>query len=53
MGGRTEMSFPNDGDTQRWAGITKPYTQSDVDRLRGVGRLEGWKVGAMEQWGVE
>ena len=34
------MSSPNGGDTQRWAGVTRPYSQKDVERLRGSIRIE-------------
>jgi isocitrate lyase len=34
------MSFPNSSDTRRWDGISRPYTQKDVDRLRGSVRVE-------------
>jgi isocitrate lyase len=35
------MSFPNGSDdTPRWNGITRPYSQKDVDRLRGSVRIE-------------
>lgn len=34
------MSSPNGGDTKRWAGVTRPYSQKDVERLRGSIRIE-------------
>jgi isocitrate lyase len=34
------MSFPNSSDTRRWDGISRPYTQKNVDRLRGSVRVE-------------
>ncbi|HQR18758.1 MAG TPA: isocitrate lyase [Gemmatimonadales bacterium] len=36
----------------RWAGITRPYTQADVDRLRGTVRIEHTlaRLGAERLW---
>jgi len=34
------MSFPNSSATQRWEGITRPYSEKDVDRVRGSVRVE-------------
>jgi isocitrate lyase len=34
------MSSAASGDTQRWDGIIKPYSQKDVERLRGSVRIE-------------
>ena len=34
------MFSANIGDTQRWDGIIKPYSQKDVERLRGSVRIE-------------
>ena len=34
------MSFPYSGDPRRWDGITRPYSQKDVERLRGSVRIE-------------
>ena len=37
---RIKMFSANIGDTQRWDGIIKPYSQKDVERLRGSVRIE-------------
>jgi isocitrate lyase len=34
------MSSVNGGDAQRWDGIIRPYSQKDVERLRGSVRIE-------------
>jgi isocitrate lyase len=48
------MSSANSGDTQRWDGITRPFTQEDVERLRGSVRIEYTlaKEGAKRLWAL-
>jgi isocitrate lyase len=48
------MSSANSGDTQRWDGITRPFAQEDVERLRGSVRIEYTlaKEGAERLWGL-
>jgi isocitrate lyase len=48
------MSSANSGDTQRWAGITRPFAQEDVERLRGSVRIEYTlaKEGAERLWAL-
>ncbi len=48
------MSSANGGDTQRWDGITRPYSQEDVERLRGSVRIEYTlaKEGAERLWAL-
>jgi isocitrate lyase len=42
MWGRKKMSeqITNAGTTSRWEGISRPYTEADVQRLRGTMRVE-------------
>jgi isocitrate lyase len=48
------MSSANSGDTQRWDGITRPFAQGDVERLRGSVRIEYTlaKEGAERLWAL-
>ena len=48
------MSSANSGNTQRWDGITRPFTQEDVERLRGSVRIEYTlaKEGAKRLWAL-
>jgi isocitrate lyase len=48
------MSSANSGDTQRWDGITRPFAQEDVERLRGSVRIEYTlaKEGAKRLWAL-
>jgi isocitrate/methylisocitrate lyase len=48
------MSSADSGDTQRWDGITRPYAQEDVERLRGSVRIEYTlaKEGAERLWAL-
>jgi isocitrate lyase len=48
------MSAANSGDTQRWDGITRPFAQEDVERLRGSVRIEYTlaKEGAERLWAL-
>jgi isocitrate/methylisocitrate lyase len=48
------MSSANSGDTQRWDGITRPFAQEDVERLRGSVRIEYTlaKEGAERLWAL-
>ena len=48
------MSSANSGDTQRWDSITRPFTQEDVERLRGSVRIEYTlaKEGAKRLWAL-
>jgi isocitrate lyase len=48
------MSSANGVDTQRWDGITRPYSQEDVERLRGSVRIEYTlaKEGAERLWAL-
>ena len=46
------MSTNGTGDTNRWAGIERPYTEADVERLRGRYRIEHTvaRLGAEQLW---
>jgi isocitrate/methylisocitrate lyase len=48
------MSSANSSNTQRWDGITRPYAQEDVERLRGSVRIEYTlaKEGAERLWAL-
>jgi isocitrate lyase len=48
------MSSANSGDTQRFDGITRPFAQEDVERLRGSVRIEYTlaKEGAERLWAL-
>ena len=48
------MSSANNSNTQRWDGITRPYAQEDVERLRGSVRIEYTlaKEGAEGLWAL-
>jgi isocitrate lyase len=48
------MSSANSSNTQRWDGITRPYAQEDVQRLRGSVRIEYTlaKEGAEGLWAL-
>src|SRR5581483_4031052 len=48
---RTQQTNEN-GNSTRWAGITRPYSNQDVDRLRGTVRIEYSlaRTGAEKLW---
>jgi isocitrate lyase len=53
-GKTSPATLAHDAESKRWKGIERPYTQQDVDRLRGTIRVEHTlaRVGAERLWSL-